>query len=86
MKQLLSSTLALILTTLLSLPGSADAFSRRPQPSEVGQNQVRTTQLENDKPTVSAPEPSSAMILGSGLGIFGLYSLYRRFKMRQIGK
>jgi hypothetical protein len=87
-KLLLGSTLTLFLATLVSLPGSADAFSRRPQSSEVGQSQARTTQLENgqdrrEKPTVSAPEPSSLMLLGSGVGLF---MLYRRVSARESGK
>jgi hypothetical protein len=87
-KLLLGSTLTLFLATLVSLPGSADAFSRRPQPSEVSQNQTRTTQLENGqdqdgKPTVSVPEPTTLMLLGSGVGLF---MLYRRVAARESGK
>lgn len=91
MKLFLGSTLALFLATLVSFPGSANAFSRRPQPSEVGQNQTRTTQLENGKdqdgkPTVSVPEPTTLMLLGSGVGLFGLFMLYRRVTARESGK
>lgn len=76
----------LVLLTLLSLPVTADAFSRRPSRSEV-QSQPQSVPLENRTQTIegldqrtpqSVPEPSSLLMLGMGVGLLVLFSVRKR--------
>ncbi len=60
-----------VLFALMSFPMTADAFSRRPHHSEVGQNQFESRPLDHTIPTQdrtpqSVPEPSSLYLIGIG--------------------
>lgn len=64
---------------------SADAFSRRPSPSEVSQPPLQKTTLaksgtEEGEPNVQrVPEPSPVWLLGIGIGFLLLLSVRKRF-------
>jgi hypothetical protein len=62
--------------TLLSLPTTADAFSRRSHGSEVTQSQAVTVPLKagtietRDVSPTAVPEPPVLLLMGIGLGVF----------------
>jgi hypothetical protein len=64
--------------TLLSLPTTSDAFSRRSGGSEVAPIQsvttpMRTGTIENNNVSAQAvPEPPVLLLMSIGLGVFGL--------------
>jgi PEP-CTERM motif-containing protein len=81
----------IVLLTVMSLPATSEAFSRRSSSSEVSQSQVVTSPHKN-KPTrpgsiqssdVSAqavPEPPVLLLLSIGLGVFTLGYAIRAFR------
>jgi len=74
---------ALVLLTLLSLPTTSEAFSRRSSNSEVAQSQAVTTPL-NQNGNVSAqavPEPPVVFLMSIGLGVFAV-----AFAIRNLSK
>ena len=77
--KILSYSFVLLLLTLISLPTSADAFSRRTHHSELPQNQQLTSVPVNQQ-TQSVPEPSSLVTLGVGIGLFALLLARKRIR------
>jgi hypothetical protein len=75
-----------VFMTLLSLPPTADAFSRRSHHSEVMQTQSVTVPALADTidgKDVSAravPEPPALLLMSIGLGAFALCSAIKRFR------
>jgi hypothetical protein len=71
----------LVLLTLLSLPTSSEAFSRRSSGSEVASFQATTTPTTtgtNDAQAV--PEPPVVLLMSVGLGLFALGYAIREFR------
>jgi hypothetical protein len=71
----------LVLLTLLSLPSTSDAFSRRSSGSEVAPFQATTaptTTRTNDAQAV--PEPPVVLLMSVGLGLFALGYAIREFR------
>ena len=67
----------IVLLTVMSLPATSEAFSRRSSSSEVSQSQVVTRHSKPVNPSsdVSAqavPEPPVLLLLSIGLGVFAL--------------
>jgi hypothetical protein len=81
MKTLIYCSLIMLLT-LLSLPTTSDAFSRRSGGSEIGPTQAVTTPVNTQTSNVSSqsvPEPPVLMLMSIGLGVFGLgFALLRK--------
>ena len=73
---------ALVMFTLLSLPTTSDAFSRRSHSSDFGPMQTTTAPLNNTSNTSaqSVPEPPVLMLMSIGLGVFGSSYVLRRFR------
>ena len=69
----------LVLLTLMSLPTSADAFSRRTHHSELPQNQQLTSVPVNGE-SQSVPEPSSLVTLAVGIGLFAMLLARKRVR------
>jgi hypothetical protein len=75
-----------VLVTLLFLPPTADAFSRRSHGSEVNQSQAVTVPLRADTIETSdvspkaVPEPPVLLLMSIGLGAFALGSMIMRFR------
>ena len=74
-----------ILFTILSLPLTADAFSRRSHNSEVRPSQAVTAPLNNTNQSETAnvsaqavPEPPALLLMSVGVGLFFMYSLAKR--------
>ena len=75
----------IVLLTVMSLPATSEAFSRRSSNSEVSQSQVvtRHTKPVNQSSDVSAqavPEPPVLLLLSIGLGVFALGYAIRAFR------
>jgi hypothetical protein len=71
----------LVLLTLLSLPTTSEAFSRRSSGSEVAPMQAATTPVTtrtNDAQAV--PEPPVVLLMSVGVGLFALGSAIRGFR------
>jgi len=71
--------------TLLFLPPTADAFSRRSHHSETMQTQTVTVPILTDKAGEggdvsprAVPEPPVLFLMSIGLGVFALCSVIRR--------
>jgi hypothetical protein len=85
MKTLIRSSLFFVLT-VLTLPTTSDAFSRRSHHSEVSQNQTVTTSLktsttENGNVSAQAvPEPPALLLMSVGVGLFGIAYVVTRFQ------
>ena len=83
MKALLYSSVVLLLACI-SLPATADAFSRRSSHSEVTQSQSVTTPIRintTETGNVSAqavPEPPVLFLMSIGLGVFGLAAAIKK--------
>ena len=72
-----------VLLTVLSLPTTSDAFSRRSHSSEVTQGQAVTVPLKTDGGDGSpnaVPEPPVLLLMTIALGAFALCSALRRFR------
>jgi hypothetical protein len=78
-----------VLLTLISSPSTAEAFSKRPDRSEVGQPHAQVLQAQasregkTDTPTVSpqaVPEPPTLWLLGIGISLFAIIPLIKRFR------
>ena len=74
-----------ILLTVMSLPITAEAFSRRTHHSEAGPSQA--TSFDQKNPTQSSdispqavPEPPVLLYMGIGLGLFAISSVILRFR------
>ncbi|HKY72404.1 MAG TPA: PEP-CTERM sorting domain-containing protein [Nitrospira sp.] len=82
--------LLIVLFTLLSLPATSDAFSRRSSSSEVSQSQVVTTPhkkphknntlLSSDVSAQAVPEPPVLVLMSIGLGVLALGYAIRSFR------
>lgn len=70
----------LLLLTLLSLPATSDAFSRRSSGSEIGPMQATTAPVTTQNADAQAvPEPPLLILMSIGLGVFGLgYAMFRK--------
>lgn len=73
-----------VFVSLISFPITADAFSSRPDSSEVTQHRVQAprdgkTQPQNISPQ-AVPEPPVLLFLGIGIGLFAIYSMTKRFR------
>jgi hypothetical protein len=65
----------LVLATLLSLPTTSDAFSRRSSGSDFTPMQGTTTPVNTNTSNASAqavPEPPVVLLMSIGLGVFAL--------------
>jgi hypothetical protein len=77
-----------VLSIVLSLPTTSDAFSRRSKGPEVGPNQalttpVRTATTENGSVSAqSVPEPPVLLLMTLGLGLFALGAGMKAVRMR----
>ena len=75
MKALAYSSLVLLLTVLV-VPTTSDAFSRRSHQSEIGPTQDTTAPLTKTTTTTtdaaSVPEPPILLLMSIALGVFGL--------------
>lgn len=81
----LSYASLLLLLTVLAIPATSDAFSRRSHHSEVGPTQATTgplnkstTNTTNDAQSV--PEPPILFLMSIGLGMFGLAYALKRYR------
>jgi hypothetical protein len=85
MKTLIYGSL-FMLVTLVSLPTTSDAFSRRSHHSEVSQSQavtrpLNTSTTENGNVSSQAvPEPPALLLMSVGVGLFGIAYAVRRFQ------
>jgi hypothetical protein len=72
----------LVLLTLLSLPTTSEAFSRRSSGSEVAPMQAATTPVTatNNVSAQSVPEPPVLMLMSVGVGLFALGYGIRGFR------
>ena len=84
-----------VLFALISLPATAEAFSRRPHRSEVQQTHTESTLHQDDNqnlnynengPPRSVPELSSLITLGIGTGLLILLSVKKRLRMRDASR
>ncbi len=74
-----------VLLTLLALPMTADAFSRRTHHSEAGSSHVTTLSSSTEPSEISpeaVPEPPALLLMGMGLGLFAVGSALARFRGR----
>jgi hypothetical protein len=76
----------LTLLTVMSLPSTSDAFSRRSHSSEVTQTSpTQTGNLSTENRSTSAqavPEPPLLLVMSIGLGAFAFVYALRRYKRR----
>ncbi len=72
---------ALVLATLLSLPTTSDAWSRRSGSTELGPQSV-TVPVQNTTTTSAqaVPEPPVLLLMSIGVGVFGLGYAIQRFR------
>ena len=72
----------LVLLTLLFLPTTSEAWSRRSHSSEIGPLQGTTAPVNNttDVSAQAVPEPPVFMLMSIGLGICGLSFTLRRYR------
>ena len=71
---------ALMLAAVLSLPATADAFSRRSSSWEIGpQNVTAPVQATTNSPQ-SVPEPPVLFLMTVAVGLFGVGYAIRRFR------
>jgi hypothetical protein len=81
--KILSCLIVLALFTLISFPITAEAFSRRPDRSEIEQTQTRHLHNKAETPNGtphSVPEPSSYVLLGIGIGLLVIGAMITRFR------
>ena len=71
---------ALVLFTLLSLPTTSDAFSRRSHEWEAGPLQTTPVTNTTNASAQSVPEPPVVMLMSIGLGVFGLGYAMKTFR------
>ena len=74
-----------VLLTFISLPTTADAFSRRSHHSQATANQASTAPLQaatTDTSPNAVPEPPVLMLMTIGFGLFALGSAVRAFRKR----
>jgi hypothetical protein len=71
-----------VLVTVLSLPTTSDAFSRRSHSSEVGPTQATTAPLtqNGDDSAQSVPEPPVLLLMSVGLGVIALAFVIKNFQ------
>lgn len=83
MKTFMYSSLLLFLT-VLSLPTTSEAFSRRSGGSEVAPMQATTTPVNttNNVSAQSVPEPPVLLLMTIGLGVFALASAIKKFQQQ----
>jgi hypothetical protein len=71
---------ALLFVALLSVPATADAFSRRSSSYEVGpQNVTAPVQATTNSPQ-SVPEPPVLLLMTIAVGVFGLGYAIRKVR------
>jgi hypothetical protein len=72
-----------VLLTLISLPITAEAFSRRTHHSEAGPSHItpldHKTQTQDVSPQ-AVPEPPVLLLMGIGIGLFAIGSMILRFR------
>ena len=78
----ISSYSLLLLLTVLSLPTTSDAFSRRSSGSEVGPTQALTSPVTttNNVSAQSVPEPPVLLLMSIGIRAFAFFSAVRGFR------
>jgi hypothetical protein len=72
-----------VFVTLLCLPTTSEAFSRRHSGSEIAPQQAVTTPLTTQTNNVSAqavPEPPVVLLMSIAFGVFALFSAVRTFR------
>jgi len=80
MKTLIYGSL-LVLLTLLSLPTTSEAFSRRSSGSDIAPMQAATTPVTTSTNDAQAvPEPPVVLLMSVGVGLFALGSAIRGFR------
>jgi hypothetical protein len=73
----------LLLVAFLSLPMSADAFSRRSHSSEVAKSQAITpsnNQTTGDVSAQAVPEPPVLLLMSIGIAVFALGVSFKAFR------
>lgn len=76
----------LVLLTLISLPITAEAFSRRSHNSEMGPTQQTAplNQQTRDVSPQAVPEPPVVLLMGIGIGLFAIGSMVMRFRGQRV--
>jgi hypothetical protein len=70
-----------VLLTLISLPITAEAFSRRSHHSElVATQQTAPLNQTSDVSPQAVPEPPVVLLMGIGIGLFAICSMLVRFR------
>ena len=80
-----------VLLTIISLPVTAEAFSRRTNHSEVGPSHVTSYDQKKQTPSSdispqAVPEPPVLLLMGIGLGLFAIGSVIARFRGQDAGR
>ena len=84
--KLLTYCSVFVLLTLISLPITAEAFSRRSHHSEVGPTQQTAplNQQTRDVSPQAVPEPPVVLLMGIGIGLFAIGSMVMRFRGQRV--
>ena len=79
--KLLTYCSVFVLLTLISLPITAEAFSRRSHHSELVQTQQTAPPNQTrDVSPQAVPEPPAVLLMGIGIGLFAIGVMIMRFR------